>query len=61
MAVSTLSPSIRPATTPTTRATATEYRPLERLLRSFRRKSPTVYHKCLAVHMLQAEQFSALR
>lgn len=61
MATLASSSSARRAIFRTRRDAAVEYRPFARWLRPFRRKGPSTYHKCLAVHMLQAEQLSALR
>jgi hypothetical protein len=45
------------ASTPTTRALQPERRSLGRL---FRRKAPSTFHRCLAVHMHYAQRASAL-
>ena len=47
----------RPAQTPIIRAVQPARRPLARF---FRRKAPTAFHRCLAVHMYYARSASAL-
>ena len=47
----------RPAQAPVIRAVQPARRPLARL---FRRKAPTAFHRCLAVHMYYAQGASAL-